>query len=109
MTTNVIGALRHRVTIERPERTAEGGGGATIAGTEVATVFARIETASGREISLADGRQGRATHKILLRWRADVEPQMRFTCEGRHFDIRAVLDTDGRRRWLTCLSEEQLP
>lgn len=109
MTSSVIGPLRHRVTIERPERTTEDGGGASIVWLPVASVFARIEAAGGREIALSDGLTGRVTHKVLIRWRADIEPQMRLVVDSRRLDIRAALDTDGRRRWLTCLCEEHLP
>jgi SPP1 family predicted phage head-tail adaptor len=109
MTAGAIGALRHRLTIEAPQRTAGDGGTATITWTAVAEVFARIEAVTGREIEVADGIAGRISHVILIRWRADIEPAMRFTEGTRHFAIRAALDRDGLRRWLTCLCEEQRP
>lgn len=109
MTCSMVGALRHRVTIERPLRTAEDGGTASIAWSSVGTVFARIEAVGGREIEVADGVTGRITHKVLIRWREDVLPEMRIVAGTRILDIRAALDSDGRRRWLRCLCEERLP
>lgn len=109
MTGTVIGPLRHRVAIERPQRSSADGGGATIEWIAVADVFVRIDAISGREIEVADGLAARATHKILMRYRDDVLPEMRIVVGSRRLDIRAVLDLDGRRRWLQCLCEEQLP
>lgn len=105
----VIGSLRHRVTIERPVRTASEGGTATITWTGIGSAFARIEAVSGREIELADGVAGRVTHKVLIRYRDDVLPEMRLAAGAQVYLIRAALDTDGRRRWLKCLCEEHLP
>lgn len=109
MTSGVIGSLRHRVTIERPQRTADIAGTATIEWIGIANVYARIEATNGREIGIADGIAGRASHKVLIRYRDDVLPEMRFLAGNRHLEIRAALDIDGRRRWLQCLCEEQLP
>jgi SPP1 family predicted phage head-tail adaptor len=109
MTSNVIGSLRHRVTIERPQPSPQDGGGATIEWTPVGEVFARIDTISGREVEVADGRAGRVTHKVLIRYRNDILPEMRIVTEMRRLDVRSVIDVDGRRRWLQCLCEEQLP
>lgn len=109
MSCGVIGSMRHRADIERPVRNAGDGGTATITWQSLASVFARIETISGREIEMAHGIAGSVTHKVLIRYRADVLPEMRFASGGRNYHIRAAIDRDGRRRWLTCLCEEELP
>ena len=109
MTGNVIGALRHRVTIERPVRTSDDGGTGTLTWTSLGSVFARIEPVGGREIEIGDGVAGRVSHKVLLRWRDDLAPQMRIVAGSQILEIRAVLDLEGRRRWLQCLCEERLP
>lgn len=109
MTGTVIGALRHRIVVERPERTTDEAGTGVIAWLPVATVFARIEASGGREIERADGVGGRITHKVILRYRTDVMPEMRIVAGTRVLDIRAAFDADGRARWLQCLCEERLP
>ena len=109
MTDNVIGALRHRVTIETPVRTPGDGGTATITWTSLGSVFARVEPIGGREIAGADGVAAVVTHKVLIRHRDDVSAQMRFLVGTRILEIRAVLDLEGRRRWQQCLCEERLP
>ncbi|HXF53395.1 MAG TPA: phage head closure protein [Hyphomicrobiaceae bacterium] len=104
-----IGALRRRLTLEAPVRTSEEGGAAVIDWSEVAIISAEVVAQSGREIVRADGLTGRLTHEIVIRYRADATPTMRFRDGERVFAIHAVLDVDGRRRWLKCLCEERLP
>ena len=104
-----LGALRHRMSLEAPVRIAGEGGGASVTWQPVATVWAQVVPISGREVFQADGIVGLAMHEVRLRYRADVTPEMRFTMGGRVFDIRAVRDIEGRRRWLSCLCEEQSP
>jgi SPP1 family predicted phage head-tail adaptor len=100
MSANSVGALRHRVMLQRPERSAAAGGTATIAWVSAGSMFARIEPVSGREVAHADGIAARITHRIRIRHRAGVSATMRFVAGAREFEIRAVLDVDGRGRWM---------
>ncbi|MEI9900809.1 MAG: phage head closure protein [Hyphomicrobium sp.] len=50
---------------------------------------------------------GKVSHEIIIRYRDDVTPQMRFKAGARLFDIAAAFDPDQRRRWLRCLAEER--
>jgi SPP1 family predicted phage head-tail adaptor len=109
MSTPSIGTLRRRLTLEAPLRTGEEGGTAAIEWNAVATLSASVTPQSGREIVKADGVAARVTHQIVVRYSTDLSAAMRFTDEGRVFDIHAVLDVDGRRRWLECLCEERGP
>lgn len=102
-----IGALRARLTIEQPVRTADGGGGATIAWSALATVWGAIMPAGGAEAISAEQRVSRVSHRIRLRYRSDVTPAMRLSAPGRVFRIKTMFDPDGRGRWLDCLCEEE--
>lgn len=104
-----LGALRHRMSLEAPSRIAGEGGGATVTWKLIARVWAQVVPLHGREVFQADGVAALAMHEIRLRYREDVTPEMRFTMLGRAFDIRAVRDIEGQRRWLSCLCEEQSP
>lgn len=103
-----IGALRHRLVLEAPVRTADGGGGATIAWTPAAEIWAGIEPITGSESVLAEGIAGRVSHEIVVRHQSGVEPAMRFRLGSRIFEIKAVLDVDERRRMLRCFCREEL-
>ncbi len=102
-----IGELRQRLVIERPVRASDGGGGATESWQAVATVWARLRPLAGEEITQADALVGKVSHEIVIRYRTDLQPEMRFRRGGRLFDIRASLDVDERHRFLRCLVEER--
>jgi len=102
----MIADLRHRLVLEERVSVADAGGGAGESWTEVATLWAAMHQKSGREREAADRLGARATTVITIRHRAGVTTDMRFRLGARHFNIRSVLDVDGRRRWLKCTCEE---
>jgi SPP1 family predicted phage head-tail adaptor len=89
-----IGRLRHRLTLEARSRANDGGWGA-------------VEAATGKEAVAADRVTGQAAYLIIIRYRGDVTPAMRFRRGTEAFDILAVLDKDGRRRFLVCHCERR--
>ena len=103
-----IGTLRHRVALQAPVRTGDGGGGAVVTWSTIAEVWAAIRPQGGSEAVFAEAVSGVVTHDITIRHRAGVVPAMRFSWDGRIFEITAVLDIDERRRMLRCLCREQL-
>ena len=109
MTTSLIGGLRYRVELQARQRTPDEGGGAVAVWATVASLFAQIKPVSGHEIVSADGRTGRVSHEVVMRYSADVQPGMHIVQGARTLIVHAVLDMDGRRRWLKCLCEERLP
>ena len=102
----MIGSLRHRLIVQRPDRTLDTGGGATIIWTDIATVWGAVEPVSGRETIVAERPQATVTHKVTLRYRADVDARMRILFGSRSLNIRSVINQDERGRWLVCLCEE---
>lgn len=102
-----IGALRHRLTLEQSSLNPDGGGGVTESWVQVAQVWGAIEPLSGRERVEAARIAGRHMYDITLRYRADVEPAMRFRLGGRIFHILSTEDVDGRGHWLKALCEER--
>ena len=102
----MIGSLRHRLIVQRPDRTLDAGGGATIIWTDIATVWGAVEPISGRETIVAERPQATVTHKVRVRYRADVDARMRILFGSRSLNIRSVINQDERGRWLVCLCEE---
>ena len=105
-----IGALRERLTLQSPSRTADGGGGAAVTWETVVELWAHVRPISGDERLRHDAVAGRVTHEVWIRHRADVVPAMRITDGGRILDIVAVLDAgsaSGRPDRLQCLCEER--
>lgn len=100
-----IGKLRHRLTIEQETREADGGGGAVTVWQAAAEVWGAVEATAGSERVAADRLTGKVTHLITIRHRGDLGPAMRFRRGEEIFAIRAVLDRDGRGRFLECHCE----
>lgn len=103
-----IGALRHRVVLEAPDRISDGGGGATVTWSTVAELWASIDPRSGGERLVGEGVAGGMSHVIAVRYRSGVEPAMRFRLGSRRFEILASRDIDERRRVLVCDCREEL-
>ncbi|MEM8853316.1 MAG: phage head closure protein [Pseudomonadota bacterium] len=102
-----IGELRRRLVIEAASDVADGGGGYARTWSALATVFGRIEPRRRRE-SVDDGRVvGLVTHRITIRWRDDVTGDHRFVADGTVYRVLAVEAHDERRRFLSCLCEEE--
>ena len=106
MTVDQIARLRHRLTIMRPVRSGDEGGGATVVWTALASVWGQVSARSGREIVQGDTSSARGSFRIVMRYRNDVDATMRLNLGARVFEILAVRDEDGTKRWLTCECEE---
>lgn len=102
-----IGELRTRLALEAPSRSADGGGGAGVTWSSVVQLWARVKPHTGSESYAQDRIAGKSSHEIVIRYRSDVTPAMRFRAGTRVYDIRAAFDPDGRRHWLKCLTEER--
>lgn len=104
----MIGSLSRRIGIERPDRVEDLGGGGTIIWTLVDVVWASFRSAGRAERVVADALSSRVSHTMRIRWRDDVRPGWRVTVNDRPLRVLAVVDRDGRRRWLHLSCEEQL-
>lgn len=109
MTGDAIGRLRHRLTIQQSVRAVDEGGGATLTWSDLADVWAEVTAQSGREIVSGDALTARRFYRVLMRYRADVDPTMRLIWNERVFEILSVRDEDGTQHWLTCDCEERGP
>lgn len=102
-----IGQLRHRLTIEQAVRTDDSGGGAAVSWDVVDEVWGHIEALSGKENFEADRISGEASFRIIIRHRSDLAPSMRFRHNAKIYEILALMDQDGRGRFLTCKCERR--
>lgn len=100
------GELRHRVTFQKRENDSATGGFTDW--TDYATVWGKVEDLSGRDYVQARmlGEASLVTSRITVRWRPDLDPHMRVRVGDRTFDIKAILDPDGRRRFLEIMCAE---
>ena len=100
--------LRRLARLEAQTDVPDGSGGFEKGWTKLADHRVSLTPTSGVESFEGSRQASRVTHRIRLRSTRALQPRadQRFTIGARHFDIRAVFDTDGRGRFLTCLCEE---
>jgi SPP1 family predicted phage head-tail adaptor len=101
-----VGALRRRLLLEAPVEIPDGAGGQLRSFETIAAVWAQVEWLSGNERWRGERPEQAASHRVTLRWRADVDAGQRLRDGAQVFDIKAVGDPDGARRRLVCLVEE---
>lgn len=98
--------MNKRVKIQSAGRTSDGAGGATVAWTDVATVWAAVEPLTGKEPYIAQQLQGQVTHKVTVRYRTGITPAQRVLYGTRVFDVEAVVDPKERHSVLILACEE---
>lgn len=106
---SIAGSLRARLVIETPSYPPDGAGGAGRTWSFAGEVWADIRPSGGTQHVLQDAQGQRVTHRIRIRWRANLTSEARFRQGARTLKITAVFDPDGRRRFLDCLATEDMP
>lgn len=94
------GSLREPLTIQRKVAVSDGMGGQAIQWIDLATVRGDVRPLSGRESVQAMQLQASLTHRIYIRYRADLTPADRLVMRGQHLQIRAIVNVEMRNRWL---------
>lgn len=102
MNGNAVGPMRHRVEIQ--ERiTSRGSYGEVVPEwATVATVWGEVLPLSGRELYQAQAVRPDVTHRVTVRYREGLSPRNRLFIDGDIYEIFAVLNPDGRKRYHTC-------
>ncbi len=100
------GALRSELSLQAATPTPDGLGGFSETWGEVATVFGQVEPVSVSSAFGPDQTIETVTHRVTIRWRADVASGMRLERQGRIFDIVTVHDPDDSGRYLVCRTRE---
>lgn len=96
------GKLRHRVRLERLERSKDSNGDTVEEWTLVAEIWAAIEPLSAREFVASQAAQSQVSARITIRWRDDVRAAMRIVHGDKLYNIAGVLaDKDSGREYLT--------
>lgn len=106
----MIGDLKHRVTIEAPARTGDGGGGFAEDWQpldDTPDVYAAIEQLSGSERLSLSQLGAVVTHRVKIRYRDDVTAKMRLVKGTAVYKIISVTDVSGAQRDLELLAALQ--
>jgi len=100
------GRLRHRLVLEQPVFTSDGGGGTSRSWQTTATLWAAVSPLSPASNVDAEQPGGHIGYRVICRYRSDIRPGQRFREGHQHLDIYAVVDPDGRKRWAECRCRE---
>lgn len=100
------GAFRHEVILEEASLTPDGAGGHHASWSEVATFFARIEPLAATSRFGGDQTLETVTHRVTIRFRADIASGMRLKHGSRILEILTVHDPDEIGRYLVCRTKE---
>ena len=99
------GKLRQRVTLQTATETANDYGELTRIWADTTTVWASVESLTGREYLQAQQEKISVTTRIVMRYRSGVTTTMRATWDGHTYNIRSVLQ-DERKTMLTLMCQE---
>ncbi|MBT9134895.1 MAG: hypothetical protein DDT38_01637 [Firmicutes bacterium] len=103
------GDFRRRVTVERYEETIDSAGAVRQAYVPHVTVWAQVKDLSGSMLTHSQQVNPEVRVQVTIRYRSDIVPLMRITVGARQLYTAAVLDPDGRRRYLEILCTERDP
>jgi SPP1 family predicted phage head-tail adaptor len=104
------GELRHLVTIAQANTTEDKFGGAdpSLAGaTELATVYAKVEALTLRELYSAQQKVSEVTHRVTIRYLSGIKAGMLAWFRGRQFQIQAIENPGELNKLLVLLCLER--
>lgn len=97
------GRLRHRVIIKQPATTRDAVGAPTETLSTIATVWANVGIASGRERWANEHTVNNYDAVVTIRYRTDIAEDMRVIHDSRELDIKAIIDPTGLKAELKLL------
>ena len=101
------GQLRHRITIQS-YTTTNTHGEITKTWSTFKTVWARIEPITGREWLESGIVEAEVTHRVTIRYLANVKPQMRIYYDSKYYDIMYIENTEMRDRQMILMCKENV-
>ena len=94
------GSFRHTIIIQRATRTPIGGGSNTTMWNTHLTLRCKLTPLSSNERIYAQRIESDITHRILMRYVADILPSDRVNFNGRYFNIKPPLNLEEANRYL---------
>lgn len=100
------GKLRQRVTFEALTKVRDSHGAEKPQWMPVCTVWAAINPLSGKSLFAAQQNHSEITGTIDLRYRADINAELRAVHEGKIYSIHAVINPELRNKELKLMVSE---
>ena len=93
-----IGLLTHKMTIETPVLTPDGGGGFTVAWEHLDDVYAAVTELGGQIVPSQPCR-------VVIHYRDDMGSKMRLREDETVYNIVSLRDPDGGKTWLEIIAQ----
>lgn len=90
------GEMRERITIQVPSATRTAGGAARLGWKDAATVWAKVNSLSGREVLQSMQANVIVTHRIYMRFLPDVNAETRILWRGQTLEVVVALPKNKR-------------
>lgn len=94
------GKLRHKITVERESTTTDIVGGQSSTWATLIEPFALVKPVTGTERYQAMKLETNITHRIYIRYVADIKTTDRIIFNSREMQIRSIIDLEERNKWL---------
>lgn len=103
------GSLDQRVTLQSLSATTDAGGGRVETWAEVATIWAKVTPASGRERLETGQLESPAKYRVTIRRRTDITAKHRLLWQGKPLNIRFDGFNSPRDGYMTLDAEMGVP
>lgn len=101
------GLLRRRAVLQAGDAVADQTGGAAVSWREVAELSVHVEPVSERLDQRFGQNEATVTHRVICRYRTDIDRGMVFVVGERRLTVRSAHDPDESGRYLVCRCEEE--
>ena len=106
-TKELIGDLRHRVTVQRPIETQDSEQETVEKWETIGTYWASIKPLRGREFWQAQQANSLISHRVYMRARlVEIKPNYRLLFRGRKLNVEYVMDEEERGVALVMMCKE---
>jgi SPP1 family predicted phage head-tail adaptor len=109
VTITQIGRMRSRVTFQALLEVSDGQGGQTESWSDLSTdptVWCYLRPTKSNERFFSEQIQYQRSHEAIIRYRNDLETEMRVLFDGRVFQIKGIRRPDERKAFLILDLEE---
>lgn len=99
------GKLKEPLAIQRKTMVPDGMGGQVVTWVTLANIRGDVRPMSGREALHGMQLQASVTHRIYIRYRADITAADRLMMRGQPLQIRSVINLELSDRWLELMCD----
>ena len=101
--------LDQRITFQRKVQTQDSGNGELdVTWTDVAKCWACVDAQKSNEVYQSQQIEAENMFTVIIRYRDDIDPNMRIDWKGLKLDIRNIPDQQRRGRWMFLLCQSGL-